>query len=247
MKMKTRNVRETFANYPERLILKTPRRKAEREGKPFEMTSADVVIPEICPILGIPLLLEGSQKNRPTLVLIDENGPYTKDNTRVVSNQSQYEYEKTKLSGIKTCPKCGVPKPLSEFPKDKKKGFYSTCKRCKNLKYQDDSIAARLLYGAQTRANSKGIPCTIVETDVLVPDTCPVLGIPIIRGIGKLCQNSPTIDCLRPELGYVPGNINVISFRANTIKNNATLEELETVTAWVRRMNGRPTIAKAPL
>lgn len=36
------------------------------------------------------------------------------------------------------------------------------------------------------------------------------------------CDTSPTLDKIRPMKGYVPGNIAVISSRANRIKNNET-------------------------
>ena len=44
-----------------------------------------------------------------------------------------------------------------------------------------------------------------------------------------------SLDCIIPELGYVPGNVAVISRRANTIKNDATIEELELVLAYMKR------------
>jgi hypothetical protein len=47
-------------------------------------------------------------------------------------------------------------------------------------------------------------------------------------------SNSPTVDRLVPELGYIEGNISVISHRANSIKRDASAEELEKVLAWVR-------------
>jgi len=46
---------------------------------------------------------------------------------------------------------------------------------------------------------------------------------------------SPTLDRLVAAMGYVPGNVTVISFRANTIKNNACVGEMESVVAYYRR------------
>lgn len=59
-----------------------------------------------------------------------------------------------------------------------------------------------------------------------------MLGIPLSLGRGVCHAGSPTVDRLRPELGYVAGNINIISSKANRIKNNATLEELKALVAW---------------
>jgi uncharacterized membrane protein len=40
---------------------------------------------------------------------------------------------------------------------------------------------------------------------------------------------------LNPRLGYVPGNVAVISFIANAIKSNATPKQLEKVSKWVTK------------
>lgn len=41
--------------------------------------------------------------------------------------------------------------------------------------------------------------------------------------------DSPSLDRIKPELGYVKGNIRVISFKANSIKNDASIEELRQI------------------
>jgi hypothetical protein len=93
----------------------------------------------------------------------------------------------------------------------------------------------QLLNNARTRARKKGLPFDLVVEDLAVPDVCPALGIPLIKRVGRFHNNSPTLDRLIPELGYVKGNVRVVSYRANRIKYQASLEELEAVTAWLRR------------
>ena len=52
---------------------------------------------------------------------------------------------------------------------------------------------------------------------------CPALGIPLSRNVGKgPSANSPSLDRIVPDGGYVVGNIAIISMKANLIKNNAT-------------------------
>lgn len=50
-----------------------------------------------------------------------------------------------------------------------------------------------------------------------------------------MSNNSPTIDRINPKLGYIKGNVWVISNKANRFKNDATLEELELLVANLRR------------
>lgn len=81
---------------------------------------------------------------------------------------------------------------------------------------------------ARERALTGGLPFTITPDDVIVPPTCPYLGIPLERAVGKGCGafNSPSIDRIIGSEGYTPSNIQVISRKANTMKSNATPEEL---------------------
>lgn len=39
-------------------------------------------------------------------------------------------------------------------------------------------------------------------------------------------DHTPTLDRIIPKLGYVPGNVIIVSARANRIRNDATVDEL---------------------
>lgn len=92
----------------------------------------------------------------------------------------------------------------------------------------------RLLSGARARAKARGLPFNLTPADIIIPLSCPVLGIPIIVGQGQMSDNSPSLDRVMPQLGYVSGNVLVVSMRANRIKSDATLAELEQVAAFYR-------------
>lgn len=47
---------------------------------------------------------------------------------------------------------------------------------------------------------------------------------------------APSLDRRAPEKGYVKGNVTVMSRRANTLKLNASSEELRAIAAWVSRV-----------
>lgn len=88
---------------------------------------------------------------------------------------------------------------------------------------------------AKARAKRVGVPFDLAVKDIVIPKVCPLLGIriePDNRGTWK--SSSPTIDRKAPGLGYVRGNVWVISHRANLLKNDATTEELELLTRKLR-------------
>jgi hypothetical protein len=86
-----------------------------------------------------------------------------------------------------------------------------------------------LRQNAQQRARKEGCPFELTLRDIIVPKVCPILGIPLLIGTGTASPNSPSLDRIDPQKGYVPGNVMVISHRANTIKSDATPEELRKV------------------
>ena len=80
----------------------------------------------------------------------------------------------------------------------------------------------------RTRAKQKGLDFNLDPEDIVYPELCPLLGIKLEFATGnKPAAHSPSIDRIDPSKGYVKGNVWVISHKANTIKHNATLDELE--------------------
>ena len=63
--------------------------------------------------------------------------------------------------------------------------------------------------------------------DLCITDTCPLLGIEIKAGLPRNSAQSPSIDKIVPELGYIKGNVWIVSSRANIIKNDASVDEIE--------------------
>ena len=85
--------------------------------------------------------------------------------------------------------------------------------------------------GAKKRAKKKGIEFNLLIEDIpQVPEICPILGINIIANItNSPLDSSPSLDRINPLLGYIVGNVRIISNRANRIKADATLEELKLI------------------
>lgn len=94
---------------------------------------------------------------------------------------------------------------------------------------QDMIPAQRMFYRVKARAKNLNIPFNLDKEDILIPETCPVLGIaidPWPRNSKRNRPDSPSLDRIIPEEGYVKGNVRVISNRANLLKSNASSEEM---------------------
>lgn len=88
------------------------------------------------------------------------------------------------------------------------------------------SYKKAMLSSARSRARSKNLDFNIDVSDIELPEVCPLLGIPLsINASNK--EFSYSLDRIDSSKGYVRGNVWVISDRANRLKNNATLEELD--------------------
>lgn len=99
------------------------------------------------------------------------------------------------------------------------------------------SESIRSLYkSAKSRAKQRSEEFSIDLEDVVVPDKCPILGIPLKYNRGIKEDNSYSLDRIDSSKGYIKGNIWVISLRANRIKNDSTPQELRLIADKVEEM-----------
>ena len=70
--------------------------------------------------------------------------------------------------------------------------------------------------------------------DLKWPTHCPMLGMELDWNLNKRGENSPSLDRLDNTEGYVPGNVAIISYRANRIKNDGTWQEHEAIAQWLK-------------
>jgi hypothetical protein len=88
------------------------------------------------------------------------------------------------------------------------------------------------------RARKRSIPFNLTVDDVVIPEKCPVLGFELVRSVGSIKYNSASVDRIVPELGYVKGNIIVVSLKANMIKTNAKVEDIIKVAEFYSKLAG---------
>jgi hypothetical protein len=101
------------------------------------------------------------------------------------------------------------------------------------LRYYIRHPKRELLHCARQRAKKRDCRFDLRETDFDIPEVCPILGIPLVRGGGHIQPGSPTLDRLVPALGYIKGNVWVISAKANVMKSDASPRELLRFAKWV--------------
>tara|TARA_R110002020_G_scaffold89062_4_gene217961 strand:+ start:3209 stop:3691 length:483 start_codon:yes stop_codon:yes gene_type:complete len=160
---------------------------------------------------------------------------------------------------MKTCSNCGNSKPENAFRVRGDNGkLRNECRKCESQRANKSLVVKetprdptnprdakelamkRMLSGAKFRAQEKGLMFNLHYDDIQIPNLCPVLKIPLIPSQG-MSDGSPSLDRMVPYLGYVKGNVRVISMKANRIKTDATSLELHQVLEYVKQIEQENT------
>lgn len=79
-----RKIRQKRLSQPEYYLWSKAKRRASKSGMEFTIELADIVIPKLCPVLGIPIgVLKGASLDR-----IDNGFGYIKGNVMVISRRA---------------------------------------------------------------------------------------------------------------------------------------------------------------
>ena len=113
------------------------------------------------------------------------------------------------------------PRKFSDEERKKRKADYQRKVRWDHNHWED-----RLWRGAKGSARTRGILFNITREDIKIPEVCPILGIPLYTGAHPEYypkhSNTASLDRIDSSLGYVSGNVWVISWMANKMKQDAT-------------------------
>ncbi|BCA00454.1 hypothetical protein [Bradyrhizobium diazoefficiens] len=71
-----------------------------------------------------------------------------------------------------------------------------------------------MLHNAQRAARRFNVPINITLDDIVIPARCPAYDIPLRRSNGVAGEASPSVLRIEPQLGYVKGNVIVVSAKA---------------------------------
>jgi t-SNARE complex subunit (syntaxin) len=139
----------------------------------------------------------------------------------------------------KICKECNQSLNLNKFSLIEKwnpnSDTKNTCKKCSIKIRQTEKLnrdwkvdAARLLYkNIKSQCKRIGKEFSIELEDITIPEKCPVFGFDLKREDRQTWMCAPSVDRIDNSKGYIKGNVTVVSRRANILKKDATLEELE--------------------
>lgn len=106
-------------------------------------------------------------------------------------------------------------------------GFHEKEKEARRLSHKRN-IIHNMVSNAKERATKKGLEFNLEDNDIYIPELCPLLNVPFVLGEKGNYEYTPTIDRIDNTKGYTKNNIWVITKKANSMKNSATLTELRT-------------------
>jgi hypothetical protein len=247
--------REIFPTIDPRLKLYySAKTRATKKGLEFSITVDDIVIPKRCPVLGITLkagvgggtVSVAKLESSPTLDRIDNSKGYTPDNICVISLRANnlkrdatlYEmrclaYHMSKPAVWPTVDKSEL---MNQITAETVKGIQCSTDM-KNYYKTDHKV--KMMRAMKRRSKTYGSDGSVKPEDVVIPEYCPVLGIKLYPSVGKGVKtldnfyNSPSIDRIDSSKGYTKENIQVISFRANCLKRDASLWEIRALVGYM--------------
>lgn len=141
----------------------------------------------------------------------------------------------------KICKTCLIEKDLSEYYKHSrcKGNKRPTCKQCYNStnKVNIDKFINYALKNARLRAKSNNLEFNLTPEwyKENYPEYCPVFNTKL-DFTSKDDEYKPSIDRLNSAKGYTTDNCRIISWKANNIRNQWTLEELTAVVEYLKQL-----------
>lgn len=139
------------------------------------------------------------------------------------------------------------PEKVTEFRaryKDKNKDKILERQRLSYTKKRpiriDYKLSPAAFYGPRNRAKKNGWEFDLTREflDSIAPDYCPVLGIKLRPGSGKgPSDDSYSVDRIDSKRGYTRDNVIIVSWRANNLKSNGTIDELQKIVDFYRSLS----------
>ncbi|WP_131454983.1 hypothetical protein [Synechococcus sp. BS56D] len=224
--------------------------RASQGGYGFDLSPEEIVIPKFCPILGIEINeeMDINRENAPSLDKFYPDKGYLRGQvfvTSMMANRLKSDATPAEMRAI-------ADWLAKEEDRIRTTGLYEKLRRLppfetpppgskRNMSGLIATKQYKLWQNSRSRARKAMIPHTLLPQDIVIPDKCPVLGIPIdhnTKGTGKgFKEFGASIDRIIPELGYCPGNICIMSGRANRLKKEADAKTWRIIADWATRVD----------
>src|ERR1035437_6511260 len=157
--------------------------------------------------------------------------PWAKDNPKNIAYRKAYQkkYAQTEKEKTRKREYMRTYEPseaLKEKARERLKVFmrklrfeqrseYNKRKRSEETSRRINFVERTLLFRAKSNAKRAGVPFSLTIEDIVILSECPIFHIPMIVHPGAKSDNTPSVDRIIPRLGYVKGNVQIISWRAN--------------------------------
>jgi len=142
------------------------------------------------------------------------------------------------MKQTKVCTRCKVEKEINKenFPTREGGRFRADCRDCYNAFRRENPTYAKhhMIGEAKRRAKKKGLACDL-NKELYFPKVCPILGIELKHGTDDW-YNSPNIDRIDNNKGYLMDNVIVVSALANSIKSAATPDQILAVAKFYKKL-----------
>lgn len=134
------------------------------------------------------------------------------------------------------CGTCGVTDRLLFFPLTP--DICKICSQSLKRKRVHKNPERYLLKQIKSRCRRDGRKCNLTVQDIVIPKCCPVFGFPLVitnmlAGGIRGADDIPSPDRIDNDLDYLKGNVRIISWKANQIKGEATIEELKAIVKYM--------------
>lgn len=204
---------------PQKYMFNAAKYRSKKFGIDFSLEVVDIIIPQICPILGIKIAITSFKKEKqsPSLDRLDNSKGYTKDNSWVISSLSNTMKNDASFEELVLFAKWVIGE--SNFTADRQEVEHRVLRRWHSQ--------------IKTRSKKDGIIFNISPDDLYIPKVCPVFGGVLSKNLPACSKMLPTVDKIIPELGYTKENIQILSMQANVMKSKATKLELFSFAGWV--------------
>ncbi len=155
--------------------------------------------------------------------VLEKNAAWRKANREkdLLSKRNYYAKNKRKLKAYVRAWCIANPHKVKQYRNNSMSGSPGT-------------VAKYLYRTSKARAKRYKIPFSITPADIVVPTHCPILNVPLCLEYRPRDPYRPSVDRIDNTRGYEPGNVAVISMRANTIKRDLTIELAERLLTYMR-------------